>query len=509
MDNFKEVDEKLKAKNKSRRTEDKKIYIADFPELVDLVSDQDKTKFLIFDNKIVDHVKINKQIFFPPEDIPWLLPNGQKILSLVKKHSDAIDASDANQGCTYCNDYLYPAILKYFKQFSEMLTEYHYHFVTLMAFHSHLIEKFNYSPILFPVGDGGRGKTPTLKALAAIARRGIFTETFREANIIRWGGDYKASLFFDVKNFPKRVELANCEDLIYGRAERGVTSSRVLFPDRGAFQDMKSFTNFGVTAATSNYMVDELTEMRCIVFHMPFSMTVFNIDPTPELGLDLKNELTAFRLAHFSKPFIKLQKTAAGKIENYLIGIHQMVKTHFHKYERQFLAFKEEVKEEKFETAENSFSGRIVKLIDYLSGFVEEGTLCLTYEDICLEYNKGVTKMIFPKSMSSILRGLGFQSKRNASGTLRGIFYDEGLITRLMRHYGLRVYPQTSSVPSEKSESSDQTSDKVQLDKPDVCYLCKGESFYKNPAGVLTCSRCHPPVDGSNLKALKEQNGYD
>lgn len=445
------IKEKDVKKDKSDKSEEKKLYIADFPELVELVADQEKTRFLTFDGKITDQIQIEEQVFYPPEEVLWLLPDGQEVLSLASKHSDIKDNKDGVYGCTHCSNSLYPSILEYFKQFSEMLTEYHYHFLTQMVFHSYLIEKFNYSPILFLVGDGGRGKTPTLKAFAYIARRGIFTETFREANIIRWGGDYKASLFFDTKNFPRRVELANCEDLIYGRAERGVISSRVLFPERGAFQDMKNFSNFGVTAATSNYMVDELTEMRCVVFHMPFSTKVFNIDATPELGLDLKNELTAFRLAHFNKPFVNLEKPAAGKMENYLIGIHQMIKTHFPKYETDYLKFKEEIKEEKFETAENSFSGRIVKLIDSLKSFVENGTLCLTYEGICSQYNKNTTKEIYPKSMSSILKGLGFKTRKNAASTLRGIFYDESLIAQLKEHYGIKVHHQTSSEPSGSS----------------------------------------------------------
>lgn len=452
MADFEEIDEKIKDKKAALST---RLYSADFENLVDLVEENGKTKFLTYDKKILSQIEIDGKIFFPPESTSWLLPSAEKVLSLELKHSDDPDGTDAEvpRGqCDSCQS-LYLSIIDYFKTFSDMLTEYHYHFLTLMAFHSHLIEKFNYSPILFLVGSGGRGKTPTLKALSAISRRGIFTETFREANIIRWGGDYKASLFFDTKNFPKKVEFANCEDVIYGRAERGVEAARVLFPEKGAFRDMKSFSTFGVTGATSNFMVDDLTEMRCIVFHMPYSMRVFDIDSTPELGLELKNELTAFRLAHFKRPFINLGKQNPGKMENYLIGIHQMVKTHFPQFEEDFLLFKEEVKEEKFENAESGFDARVIKLIVLLGPSVEEGTLCLTYEAICKQYNKDVSKNIYPKSMSSILRGLGFRSIRNAASTLRGIFYDEVLINQLLTSYGIKSpFSETSSETSDESE---------------------------------------------------------
>lgn len=481
-------------KTRSIKTE-VKFYSADFDNLVDLVEVNGKTKFLTFDRKILDKVEINGQTFYPPESVSWLLPNAEKVLCLAANHSDDADSSDPNlpQGqCNACGD-LYLNIIDYFKTFSEMLTEYHYHFLTLMAFHSHLIEKFNYSPILFLVGSGGRGKTPTLKALSSIARRGVFTETFREANIIRWGGDYKASLFFDTKNFPKKVEFANCEDVIYGRAERGVEAARVLFPEKGAFRDMKSFSTFGVTGATSNFMVDDLTELRCIVFHMPYSMKIFNIDVTPELGLDLKNSLTAFRLAHFHKPFINLKKINPGKMENYLIGIHQMVKTHFPQFEKEYLLFKEEAEEEKLENAENSFEARITKLLIVLVDYVEEGTLCLTYEDICTEYNKNSSKQIYPRSMSSILKGLGFRSRRNASGKLRGILYDEALIKHLKISYGIESLWGISSSPS--SDVSE-----VVLSVSEKPTKIPFEEFSKE-----TQKESHI-IDGSFMQAWKERN---
>ncbi len=42
------------------------------------------------------------------------------------------------------------------------------------------------------------------------------------------------------------------------------------------------------------------------------------------------------------------------------------------------------------------------------------------------------------------------------------------------------------------SDTLSKSNSETQTDKPDGCYLCKGTSFYKNPSGVLTCSRCHP-----------------
>ena len=444
---------------------EKPIYTASFDDLVDLVENDGEVKFLTFDGELYGSRIIDEKTYLPPEKVDWALPKADIVLEEYKKHTDVSDDSDGVQGCRYCQKELYPIILDYFKLFSEPPTEHHYHFLVWMAFHSYLIEKFNFSPILFLVATKDRGKTPTLKALSYIARRGIFTETFREANLIRWSSNYKASLFFDVRNFPRKVEQSNSEDLIFGRAERGVTSSRVLHPEKGAFKDMVTFSTFGVTGATSNRMVDAITEARCIVFNMPYSPRVFEVEPTEEMGLPLKEKLTAFRMAHFNTQFLEIKKELPGKLENYLRGYHKMIKTIFPLYEKEFSIFKKIVTEQKLEEAESSFEAKIIKIVLSLRELVEEGGLCLTYDDICNEYNRGKSeRLIDERAMSSILKGLGFSTKRNKEGNKRGIFYDEDFIDKLKINYGLEnieVHPLTTSETSEVSENEEIKPDEI------------------------------------------------
>ncbi len=452
-----------------------KNYTANFDDLVDLVEDRGQVKFLTFDGDLLSERKIDGKIYLPPPQVDWLLPRAKAVLQEVEKHTDISDSSDSVQGCTYCQEELYPSLLDYFKQFSEPPTKEHFHFLVLFTLHSYLIEKFNFSPIFFLVATKGRGKTPTLKAVAYASRRGIFTETFREPNLIRWGSDYGASLFFDVKNFPRRVENSNCEDLIYGRAERGVTSSRVLHPERGAFRDMITFQTFGATGASSNRMVDDVTEARCVVFNMPYSNKVFDIEPSKELGLPFREKLTAFRMAHHKNPFLEVKKEQPGKLENYLRGYHQMVKTIFPRHEPHFLQFKKLVVKQKREEAENTFEARIIKLVDELGDSVEKGTLCLTYEDICNKFNKGKIedRHISEPTISRILKNLGFGSKKNSSSTKRGIFYDEEFLRQLKVNYGLEeleTHPKSLSELSEGSENGATKSSKEKFEE-----LVKGE----------------------------------
>lgn len=447
-----------------KKKEEKPKYIGNFDNLVELVEDDGKTKFLTFDGELLSEITIDDQTYYPPEKVDWLLPRASKVLELVANHSDSTDRSDSAPGvCPYC-DKLLMRVVEYFRSFSQTPTGFHYLYLALMAFHSNLIEHFNYSPILFLVATKGRGKTPTLKALAYISRRGLFTETFREANLIRWSSDYDASLFFDVRDFPKKVERSASEDLIYGRAERGVVSSRVLFPEKGAFRDMVSFSTFGVTAATSNVMVDAITEARCIVFNMPYSKVIYNVDPTREGGLELKEELTAFRMTHSKTRLKHISKERAGKLENYLKGYQQMVKTFFPNYEKAFLKFKEIVSQDKKEDAENTMEGKILSIIIKLSQMVEKGTSCLLTDLITNVINEGRAERfeLSQEVIGKILKGMGFKMKKNSAGTKRGIFYDPDLVESLKEQYGLEDLGDTPGATSVASEPSEDKEDEVQ-----------------------------------------------
>lgn len=440
------------------KDEKKPIYTASFDDLVDIIQNDGETKFLTFDGQVYSEREIDDQVYVPPKKVSWMLPRLDKILEERAKHSDTSDSivhSDSTVGtdsiCKYCDKELYPYLAsEYFPTYSKMPTQYHYDYLTWIAFSSYLIEKFNYSPILFLVSNTGRGKSPTLKALCYISRRGIYTETFREANIIRWADNYKASLFFDVTNLSKKIDRNEAEDLIYGRAERGVTTSRVLNPEKGAFNDMTDFTMFGVTGATSNRDIDQITSERCFTVHMPLSTKVYPY-PEEKISLPVREKLTAFRMAHFNTPLIDIKKERFGKLEDYFLDYHRMIRTFFPSHEEEFVKFKEIMKEDRGERTADSFESRMVLLVESLESKVEEGSLCLLYEDLLAEYNLDKEKKLNGAAISSILRKQGFTPRRNKAGDKRGIFFDKDLINNLKELNGIES-EKIASVPEVVSE---------------------------------------------------------
>src|SRR3990167_2731393 len=393
MTNILKASEKLLREAAGLKTkEEKPIYTANFPDLVDLVLNDDEVKFLTTDGGVYDERIIDGKLYIPPSinDLDYLLPKLSNILKEAQKHTHPAisDDIDSVQGCTSCIE-LYEDLLKYHKQFSELPHERYYDLLVLWDFHTYLIENFIFSPIIYFYASKERGKTRTSKAMIHIARRGIMTETLREANLIRWSRDHRATLLFDVKDFPKKVERSQSEDLIYGRAEQGVIASRVLFPEKGAFKDTVRFEIFGPTVVTSNRMIDDIGESRAIIIEMRPTKEIYDIEPEAVLGLPYRERLTAMRLSHIYKPIIKYRRAETGRLEDLLMGFYSMVRTLFPDKEKSLTILKNMIKNQKKESASDSFEARIVQKIIDCETRVEIGTLVLTYEELCSEYNEG------------------------------------------------------------------------------------------------------------------------
>ena len=193
-------------------------YSANFDGLCDIVLDGKEVKYLLENGEIAERVVIEDKVFQPPStlDLDYMLPQVSEIIKESKTHdtvrydkqsSDMLlsDTSDSVRGCASCQS-LYKELYNYHKSISELPEDIYLDLLVLFDFHTYLIERFSFSPILYLFADKERGKTRTAKGLIYIARRGIMTETLREANLIRWSKDHRATLLFDVKNFPRKLE---------------------------------------------------------------------------------------------------------------------------------------------------------------------------------------------------------------------------------------------------------------------------------------------------------------
>lgn len=95
----------------------------------------------------------------------------------------------------------------------------------------------------------------------------------------------------------KKAVQTRCEDLLLGRFEKGQKASRVLFPEKGAFRDMKHYEIYGPTIIVSNEQLHRILDTRCLPITMPNLPGSYE-NPQPEAAQELKARLTAWRGRH-------------------------------------------------------------------------------------------------------------------------------------------------------------------------------------------------------------------
>ena len=258
--------------------------LALFPSLVDLVDDGGEVAFLIKDEEglhVESSVEIDGVQYVPPEKehLPFLLPKTDQCLSYFQG-----DDSD-----------LFDEIVAYFRQFSY-LPEECWLIITFYVFQTYLQDHpdLHYMAMILFHAVPERGKSRTGKAVSYLAYRGVHVVDMREANIFRYSGNLGATIFFDMMNLWKKAERNGSEDILLLRYEKGAVVPRVLYPEKGAFEDTVYYPIYGPTIMASNEAVHKILGSRCIPFMMPNAPGNYE-NPTPELAADLKCRLVAWR----------------------------------------------------------------------------------------------------------------------------------------------------------------------------------------------------------------------
>ena len=89
MSDIVEQAKKRQKEDLKKGKEDKPIYRANFPDLVDIVANDQEPKFLLASGELLDQVELDNIIILPPkkEKIGFTLPNYNNIISYYNKHN--------------------------------------------------------------------------------------------------------------------------------------------------------------------------------------------------------------------------------------------------------------------------------------------------------------------------------------------------------------------------------------------------------------------------------------
>lgn len=435
-----------KTNPKEPNQEGKTEYSLDPPGAIETLSDGNRLIYYTENHELVELIKTDGRIYSPPpkSNCPYYIPDAAKVTRYIKLHSSHNCQEDLK---------LYQELLEYHKSISDLPDEDHYELLVLWDFHTYLMEKIHFSPILYLYAVKERGKSRTGKGCIYVSKRGIWTEAVREADIIRWGNDHKAALGFDVKDAPRKFKYANCDDLILARFEKGSVSSRTLWPEKGAFKDTKTYNLFGPTIIATNRPVDDILESRSISIDMKPTSKKFNQPVVPEDAFELKCKLAAFRIAHFKDSLVEAEKPVNGRLGDIITPLHSILLTYFPDKKSDFFRLLRKIELQKKDEATDTLEAKLIEIISEMDKLVTSGFLKTA--DVTKKFNEGKNERLSlaEDTIGKILKGLGFAKRRNAGA--RGIYYDPELIAKLRFQYGISDTNDTNDTNSDTSSDGD------------------------------------------------------
>lgn len=407
------------------------IKTADFPGLVDLVlNDKGDIVFLVKENNNLtikyEQMVDGKKFIPPPKDkVLWMIPKSSTVMQHYLSDTDAV---------------LFIDLVNYLKTISKLPDDNHYLFLAAFLMHTYLVDKFEYSPMIWFYAIPERGKTRTGKAMTYSAFRGVQIVTLREAHMIRLTTDLRATLFIDVTDLQQKADANGVEDILLNRYEKGARIARVLYPDKGAFDDTVYYDIYGATIAATNETVNDVLATRTVQIIMPESDRQFNDDVKEVNGLPFRERLLGFRARWMDKDIPVVIKPCNGRLGDILRCIRQIVNI-VSSDEKWFLDFVTGIEKQRKLSGADGLDAQVVNAIKDSLNAMKQGHIF--HEDILrnLNINKSEKEKISPNKLGKITSRLGFE--KYTSGQQRGIYWNADLFKRLCERYGIEYVDNT------------------------------------------------------------------
>lgn len=411
------------------------------------------------DGQLVYAIVKDGELIFEPEYI-----SETEIFSIPEKKHFKFTIPRAAEVLRYFNQEdhsLYDDLLAYLKRFSALDDKQwaiiaHYVFLTYL--HDH--HDIDYCPCLLFNAVPERGKSRTGKSIIYVAFRGIHLIELRESNIFRYSQNLHGTLFFDLMDIHKKATQQHSEDILLGRYEKGAKCSRVLYPDRGAFNDTEYYDIYGPTIIASNEQLDKILETRCLPINMP-NMPGNYENPRPEMALELKERLTAWRAKNLHVKFAGMEPMngISGRlwdISKPLFLVNSLLPNDFHILEEAIL----DIADEKDASRKDSVEGRLVAIIKEITekdGLDRSVEWSIKTSDIRTRYNQDrpEDRQVSPQWIGKRLKRMSLHNR-----IVHG--YSEIIITSAEYALLLRQYGNTARESAKPTNSLPEKTDQYQ-----------------------------------------------
>jgi len=400
------------------------------PNLIHLVRDQGRTKYLLCKNNqfvIEDYFIEEDKRYSPKQNLPIKMLNPS-----ILKRSFNLDTAQ-----------LVTEIDGFIKSYLEMPLDSDYLVLALWVFHTYLIEKFNTTPILYFYGVKETGKSRAGEVLSELAFRTQRLTSLTEATLFRSVELFKPTLIIDEIRLWGRGGNQGLADLMKTTYKRGLKVSRVNMNKNGEDQ-IEHFDTFTPLVICTTESIPDIIESRCI----PFTMQK-NSNPQieemidEEWANDLRERLTIFRANHFNKELPKAQYIARGRLNEIMFPLYQSLLLVGPERKNEFIDIVKRIQKNKENEEGMSLEAEIVKAID--DEYQENQNKRFLTKSISerLNESRSENEKISDRAVSSRIKRLGFDKIRFKNGRM-GFRINEERLESLKTNYKITHDPEGS-----------------------------------------------------------------
>jgi 5S rRNA maturation endonuclease (ribonuclease M5) len=400
------------------------------PNLIHLVRDQGRTKYLLCKNNqfvIEDYFIEEDKRYSHKQNLPIKMLNP----SILKRSFNL----DTAQLVTEIDDFI--------KSYLEMPLDSDYLVLALWVFHTYLIEKFNTTPILYFYGVKETGKSRAGEVLSELAFRTQRLTSLTEATLFRSVELFKPTLIIDEIRLWGRGGNQGLADLMKTTYKRGLKVSRVNMNKNGEDQ-IEHFDTFTPLVICTTESIPDIIESRCILFTMQK-----NSNPQieemidEEWANDLRERLTIFRANHFNKELPKAQYIARGRLNEIMFPLYQSLLLVGPERKNEFIDIVKRIQKNKENEEGMSLEAEIVKAID--DEYQENQNKRFLTKSISerLNESRSENEKISDRSVSSRIKRLGFDKIRFKNGRM-GFRINEERLESLKTNYKITHDPEDS-----------------------------------------------------------------
>lgn len=421
---------------KTKNIKEKKVYYtANFENLCDLVSVDNEVRFLTFDRETLPEITISGKKYLPParEKLAYDLPDYAQISKYLTGVS-GVSGTSEDAGVSFGDKKLFDEIMEYHRESAELPDDKLNILITAWDIHTHLLENFVHSPIIFFAGLPEKGKSRMATSMLCVSRRGVRKASVSDAQIIREASDQGATIFFDMTNFWASIQKSGSEDVILSRFERGLKVARVLNPEKGAFEDMTYFNVFGPTIIASNDTIEQVLGSRTISIVMRQAKKKFKNPVNLDRGKELRDKLVAFRLVHFRDKLPKLDKIVDGRFGDILRPLHQIIKYIRPELEQDFIDIVQDLQKKRQMAKSGTLEGELIQSIISLSGEIISGILPVKLITNKLNEDKNDKEKLTYQRVGRKLDIMGYQKAKTSNGSSAIVWNEDLNLTLAIEH---------------------------------------------------------------------------